>query len=178
MLLELQLQVTRAEEEMTRLHNAVANETSLTGRQNIWQAKELHAKTEDLLSAHQELAKERGKVRTELALMQEKLYRLKNNVLVVEKQNQVLNGTLRQLEEEDELLRANYNERKNEALEEMNKQLVIAQQLSAELEEARENLYLLNSKVCTACRLSIFPSELPSPFPRKGEEAQKERDTM
>ncbi|ESL09840.1 hypothetical protein TRSC58_02435 [Trypanosoma rangeli SC58] len=40
MLLELQLQVTRAEEEMTRLHNAVANETSLTGRQNIWQAKE------------------------------------------------------------------------------------------------------------------------------------------
>ncbi|RNF16425.1 uncharacterized protein Tco025E_05191 [Trypanosoma conorhini] len=168
MLLELQLQVTRAEEEMTRLHNAVANEKSLTGRQNIWQAKELHAKTEDLLTAHQELARERGGVKAELAFVQEKMHRLQNNVLVVEKQNQVLNETLRQLEEEDELLKANYNKRKKQAVEEMTKQSAIAHQLNAELEEAREKLYLLNSKVCKACRSAIFTSEPPSPSPRKG----------
>ncbi|EAN85429.1 hypothetical protein Tc00.1047053506705.10, partial [Trypanosoma cruzi] len=162
------LQLTRAEEELTRLNNAVANEKSLTGRQNIWQAKELHAKTEDLLAAHQEMAKERGEMKNELALVQEKVYRLKNNVLVVEKQNQVLNGTLQMLEEEDQLMKTTYNERKNEALEEMNKQSAIVRQLNAELEEARENLYLLNSKVCKACRTAIFPSDLPDPSSRRG----------
>ncbi|KAF5224330.1 hypothetical protein ECC02_002586 [Trypanosoma cruzi] len=167
-LLELQLQLTRAEEELTRLNNAVANEKSLTGRQNIWQAKELHAKTEDLLAAHQEMAKERGEMKNELALVQEKVYRLKNNVLVVEKQNQVLNGTLQMLEEEDQLMKTTYNERKNEALEEMNKQSAIVRQLNAELEEARENLYLLNSKVCKACRTAIFPSDLPDSSSRRG----------
>ncbi|KEG11677.1 hypothetical protein DQ04_02371000 [Trypanosoma grayi] len=57
-LLDLQLQVIRAEEEMTQMHNTGEKEKSLTGRHNLWQASEFHAETEVLLSAHQEMARE------------------------------------------------------------------------------------------------------------------------
>ncbi|ORC93769.1 uncharacterized protein TM35_000016460 [Trypanosoma theileri] len=161
MLLELQLQITRAEEEMTRLQNAVSNEKNLTGRQNLWQAKELHAKTEDLLTTRQEMTQEHGKLKTELSILQEKVQRLKNNALVVEKQNQVMGQSLQQLEDEDEFARSSYAKRKDEAFEESTKQSATVQQLNAELQKARENLYMMKSKVCKDCRTSIFPSEVP-----------------
>ncbi|KAH9577463.1 hypothetical protein LSM04_006365 [Trypanosoma melophagium] len=117
MLLELQLQITRAEEGMTRLQNAVSNAKNLTGRQNLWQAKEFHAKTEDLLSTRQEMTHEHG-------------------IHPIAK-------------------------RKDEANEESTKQSATVQQLNAELQKVRENLYMMKSKVCKECRTAIFPSDIP-----------------
>lgn len=155
-ILELQLQITKAEEEMSRIRTAVANEKDLTGRQNLWLAKDLQSKTQELLLTRQELTKENAELKSELAVLREKSARLKSNVLVVEKRNQILHEDLKRLEAEDQSVKQSYTERKDAAFDEMNRQAVIVSQLNTDLQTSREDLYMLKSRLCKGCRSSIL----------------------
>eukprot|EP00758_Cryptobia_borreli_P001625 Tbor_TRINITY_DN2398_c0_g1::TRINITY_DN2398_c0_g1_i1::g.132::m.132 len=155
-ILELQLQITKAEEEMSRIRTSVANEKDLTGRQNLWLAKDLQSKTQELLMTRQELAKENSMFKSELSNLRDKSARLKSNVLVVEKRNQILHGDLKRLETEDDAVKEAYVYRKDNAFDEMNRQAVVVSQLNADLQTAREDLYMIKSKLCKHCRSSII----------------------
>ena len=65
-ILELQLQITKNEEEMSRIRTTVANEKDLTGRQNVWLAKDLQAKNQELLLARQQMTTENSDLKHEL----------------------------------------------------------------------------------------------------------------
>jgi hypothetical protein len=157
-ILELQLQITKAEEEMSRIRTTVANEKDLTGRQNLWLAKDLQTKTQELLLTRQEMTKENAELKSELAVLREKAARLKSNVLVVEKRNQILHDDLKRLELEDTFAKDAYVKRKDEAFTEMNRRAAIVQQINAELQTSREDLYMIKTKLCRNCRLSILHS--------------------
>ena len=157
-ILELQLQITKAEEEMSRIRTTVANEKDLTGRQNLWLAKDLQTKTQELLLTRQEMTKENAELKSELAILREKAARLKSNVLVVEKRNQILHDDLKRLELEDTFSKDAYVKRKDEAFAEMNRRAAIVQQINAELQTCREDLYMIKTKLCKNCRLSILHS--------------------
>lgn len=155
-ILELQLQITKAEEEMGRIRTSVSNEKDLTGRQNLWLAKDLQSKTQELLLTRQELTRENADLKSELTALREKSSRLKSNVLVVEKRNQILHEDLKRLEAEDEAVKNSYVSRKDEAFDEMNRQAVNVAQLNSDLQTAREDLYMIKSKLCKNCRMSLF----------------------
>jgi hypothetical protein len=154
--LELQLQITKAEEEMSRIRTAVANEKDLTGRQNLWLAKDLQHKTQELLLTRQEMTKENAELKSELSVLREKALRLRSNVLVVERRNQILHDDLKRLEAEDSFAKDAYVTRKDGAFATINKQAAVVQQINAELQTAREDLYMIKSKLCKSCRLSIL----------------------
>lgn len=154
--LELQLQITKAEEEMSRIRTTVANEKDLTGRQNLWLAKDLQTKTQELLLTRQEMTKENAELKSELSLLREKSLRLRSNVLVVEKRNQILHDDLKRLEHEDTVSKDAYNKRKDEAFSTMNRQAATVQQINSDLQTTREDVYMIKSKLCKNCRLSIL----------------------
>jgi hypothetical protein len=154
--LELQLQVTKAEEEMSRIRTTVANEKDLTGRQNLWLAKDLQTKTQELLLTRQEMTKENADLKSELSLLREKALRLRSNVLVVEKRNQILHDDLKRLEAEDSLSKEAYIGRKDEAFATMNRQAAVVQEINTALQTSREDLYVMKSKLCKNCRLAIL----------------------
>lgn len=155
-ILELQLQITKAEEEMTRIRTTVANEKDLTGRQNLWLAKDLQTKTQELLLTRQEMTKENAELKSELSILREKALRLRSNVLVVEKRNQILHDDLKRLETEDNVSKEAYTRRKDDAFSTINKQAAVVQQIDSELQTTREDLYMMKSKLCKNCRLSIL----------------------
>jgi chromosome segregation ATPase len=161
-ILELQLQITKAEEEMTRIRTTVANEKDLTGRQNLWLAKDLQNKTQELLLTRQEMTKENADLKSELAILREKSARLRSNVLVVEKRNNLLHDDLQRLEQEDTIAKAAYNSRKDVAFATMNKQATAIQQINAELQTTREDLYMIKSKLCKNCKRSILQGDSSS----------------
>ena len=65
-ILELQLQITKTEEEMSRIRTTVANEKDLTGRQNVWLAKDLQSKNQELLLSRHQMTKENSEIKHEL----------------------------------------------------------------------------------------------------------------
>lgn len=154
--LELQLQITKAEEEMSRIRTTVANEKDLTGRQNLWLAKDLQTKTQELLLTRQEMTKENAELKSEVSILREKSLRLRSNVLVVEKRNQILHDDLKRLEVEDSVNKEAYVKRKDDAFSTMNRQAAVVQQINTELQTTREDLYMMKSKLCKNCRLSIL----------------------
>jgi chromosome segregation ATPase len=158
-ILELQLQITKAEEEMSRIRTTVANEKDLTGRQNLWLAKDLQTKTQELLLTRQEMTAENEELKTELAKLREKAQRLKSNVLVVEKRNQIRHDDLKRLESEDDYAKAAYSHRKDAAFSEMNEQAAVLAKLNSELQTSREELYIIKSKLCKQCRMSILHTQ-------------------
>jgi hypothetical protein len=160
--LELQLQVTKAEEEMSRIRTTVANEKDLTGRQNLWLAKDLQTKTQELLLTRQEMTKENADLKSELSLLREKALRLRSNVLVVEKRNQILHDDLKRLEAEDSLSKEAYIGRKDEAFATMNRQAAVVQEINTALQTSREDLYVMKSKLCKNCRLAILHTNVDS----------------
>lgn len=162
-ILELQLQITKSEEEMSRIRTTVANEKDLTGRQNLWLAKDLQNKTQELLLTRQEMTKENAELKAELVVLREKASRLKANVLVVEKRNQVLHDDLKRLEAEDTFVKESYGKRKDAAYLEMNEQAAIVSTLNADLQTAREDLYMIKSKLCKNCRGSILGGAAVNP---------------
>ena len=167
-ILELQLQITKAEEEMSRIRTTVANEKDLTGRQNLWLAKDLQTKTQELLLTRQEMTAENEELKTELAKLREKAARLKSNVLVVEKRNQIRHDDLKRLESEDEFAKQAYNHRKDSAFAEMNEQASVLSRLNAELQTCREDLYIIKSKLCKQCRMAILHSSAADNGNRNG----------
>lgn len=154
--LELQLQITKSEEEMSRIRTMVQNENDLTGRQNLWLAKDLKSKLQELIITRQEMTKDNAELKSQLASMREKSSRLKSNVLVVEKRNQAFHDTLKRLEAEDALVKDNYLNRKDAAYHELNEQAVKIQRINQELQTAREDLYTIKSRLCKHCRMSIL----------------------
>ncbi len=155
-ILELQLQITKSEEEMTRVRSMVQNENDLTGRQNLWLAKDLKGKLQELLLTRQEMTRENAELKAELVNLREKASRLKSNVLVFEKRNQAFHDTLKRLEEEDQYAKDSYSTRKDTAHQELNEQAARIQQVNQELQTAREDLYMVKSRLCKHCRASIL----------------------
>jgi len=155
-ILELQLQITKSEEEMSRIRTTVANEKDLTGRQNLWLAKDLQSKGQELLMNRQEMTKENATLKAELTLLREKSARLKSNVFVIEKRNQVLQDDLRRLESEDGFQKSAYLQRKESAFQEMNDQAAVVSKLNAELQTVREDLFVIKSRMCKVCRENIL----------------------
>jgi uncharacterized coiled-coil DUF342 family protein len=134
----------------------VQNENDLTGRQNLWLAKDLKNKLQELLLTRQEMTKENAELKAELSNLREKAARLKSNVLVLEKRNQNFHDTLRRLEGEDAYSKDSYTARKDAAHAELTDQAARIQRVNQELQTAREDLYVVKSRLCKNCRNSIL----------------------
>ena len=155
-ILELQLQITKAEEEMSRVRTKTQNESDLTGRQNLWLAKDLRNKLQELLLVRQEMTAESAELKTEQRSLREKSSRLKSNVLVYEQRNQAFHDTLARLEHEDQFAKQSYNERKNKSYQESNEQASRIQLINQQLQTAREDLFMIKARLCKQCRVGIL----------------------
>lgn len=157
--LELQLQITKAEEDMGRIRSTVSNENDLTGRQNLWLAKDLREKIQELMVARRDMAKDNAELKSELTTLREKSSRLKSNVLVYERQNQAFHDTLARLEAEDKYSKAGYDERKSRAYNDLNDTAAKVQRINQQLQTAREDLYVVKSKLPPNVRDSILTTQ-------------------
>lgn len=162
-ILELQLQITKAEEEMSRIRTTTQNENDLTGRQNLWLAKDLKNKLQELMLTRQEMTKENAELKSELTGLREKASRLKSNVLVYERRNQAFHDTLQRYEQEDGYAKHAYGDRKTRAYQELNDQAGKIQQINQQLQTSREDLYMIKSRLCKHCRLTILHNAQTDP---------------
>ncbi|KAJ9462769.1 hypothetical protein DIPPA_14730 [Diplonema papillatum] len=162
-ILELQLQATKAEEEMSRIRTTVANEKDLTGRQNVWLAKDLQNKNQELLLCRQQMTKENSELKTELCLLREKAARMKSNVYVIERRNELLHDDLQRLEAQDTFMKESYLQRKDDAFKEMNEQAAVVAKINMELQTSREDLFMLKTKLCRNCKEAILGSADAAP---------------
>ena len=161
-ILELQLQVTKSEEEMARIRTTVANEKDLTGRQNVWLAKDLQGKNQELLLSRQQMTAENSDLKTELCLLREKAARMKSNVYVIERRNDLLHDDLKRLEAQDVFMKESYLQRKDDAFKEMNEQAAVVAKITLELQTSREDLFMLKTKLCRNCKEAILGNEQPT----------------
>eukprot|EP01061_Rhynchopus_euleeides_P016670 TRINITY_DN27994_c0_g1_i3.p2 TRINITY_DN27994_c0_g1~~TRINITY_DN27994_c0_g1_i3.p2 ORF type:complete len:418 (+),score=200.05 TRINITY_DN27994_c0_g1_i3:127-1380(+) len=164
-ILELQLQITKNEEEMSRVRTTVANEKDLTGRQNVWLAKDLQAKNQELLLARQQMTQENSDLKKELCLLREKAARMKSNVYLLERRNDLLHDDLQRLEAQDQFMKDSYLQRKDDAFKEMNEQAAVVAKITMELQTSREDLFMLKTKLCRNCKEAILGSEQPDLHP-------------
>eukprot|EP00756_Hemistasia_phaeocysticola_P060278 Hpha_TRINITY_DN3895_c0_g1::TRINITY_DN3895_c0_g1_i1::g.44673::m.44673 len=171
--LELQLQITKAEEDANRIRTTVANEKDLTGRQNLWLAKDLQGKNQELLITREQMTRENSELKQELAVLREQAARLKSNVFVLERRNELLHDDLKRLEGQDSFMKEAYLQRKDDAFREMNEQAAVVSKITMELQTAREDLFVVRSQLCRNCREAIIGSAdaiaaAPAPAPPPG----------
>jgi chromosome segregation ATPase len=155
-ILELQQQITKYEGDMARVRTSTQNENDLTGRQNLWIAKDLKNKLQELLLTRQEMTKENAELKSDLTAAREKASRLRSNVLVYEKRHQAFSDTVARLEQEDTYAKEAYAARKDGCYHELNSQASRIQEITHQLQSAREDLYMIKSRLCKHCRMSLL----------------------
>jgi chromosome segregation ATPase len=155
-ILELQQQITKYEGDMARIRTTTQNENDLTGRQNLWIAKDLKNKLQELLLTRQEMTKENAELKTELTAAREKAARLRSNVLVYEKRHQAYSDTVSRQEQDDAFAKDAYARRKDACHHELNVQANRIQDITHQLQSAREDLYMIKSRLCKHCRMSLL----------------------
>ena len=155
-ILELQQQITKYEGDMSRIRTSTQNENDLTGRQNLWIAKDLKNKLQELLLTRQDMTKENAELKSELTAAREKAARLRSNVLVYEKRHQAYSDTVARLDQEDAYAKEAYARRKDGCHRELNAQASRIQDITHQLQSAREDLYMIKSRLCKHCRMSLL----------------------